>query len=62
MGVFVMGAQVEVETAGLGGVEFYLGQEIAPGFFAWLVPTSPQRALVGLLSRRSSGLYLRKLM
>ena len=62
VGDFVMGAQAEVETTGVDEIEVYLGQEIAPGFFAWLVPTSPQRALVGLLSRRSSGLYLRKLM
>ncbi|MFC1864497.1 geranylgeranyl reductase family protein [Chloroflexota bacterium] len=62
VGDFVMGAQAEVETTGVDEVEVYLGQKIAPGFFAWLVPTSPQRALVGLLSRRSPGLYLRKLM
>jgi len=59
---FVMGAQAEVETTGVDEVEVYFGQEVAPGFFAWLVPTSSNRALVGLLSRRSPGLYLRKLM
>ncbi len=59
---FVMGAQAEVETTGVDEVEVYLGQEIAPAFFAWLVPTSPLRALVGLLSRHSSGRYLKKLM
>ncbi len=62
IGDFVIGVQAEVETTGVDEVEVYLGQEIAPAFFAWLVPTSPQRALVGLLSRRSPGLYLRKLM
>ena len=62
VGDFVMGAQAEVETTGIDEVEVYLGREIAPAFFAWLVPTSPQRALVGLMSRRSPGLYLRKLM
>ncbi len=61
-GDFVMGAQTEVEVVGVDEVEVYLGQEIAPGFFAWLVPTSPHRALVGLLSRRSPGLYLKKLI
>ena len=62
VGDFVIGAQAVVETIGVDEVEVYFGQEIAPAFFAWLVPTSPQRALVGLLSRRSPGLYLRKLM
>ncbi len=62
VGDFVMGVQAEVETTGVDEVEVYLGQKIAPAFFAWLVPTSPQRALVGLLSRRSPGFYLRRLM
>jgi len=59
---FVMGAQAEVETIGIDEVEVYFGQEIAPGFFAWLVPTSPQVARLGLLSRHSPQLYLKKLM
>jgi len=59
---FVVGAQAEVGTIGVEEVEVYFGQEIAPGFFAWLVPTSPQTALVGLLSRYRPGFYLRKLM
>ena len=62
VGDFVVGVQADVETMGVDEVEVYFGQEIAPGFFAWLVPTSPQRALAGLLSRRSPELYLRKLI
>ena len=61
-GDFCMGVQAEVETMGIDEVEVYLGQEIAPGFFAWLVPISPRRARVGLLSRHNPGLYLRRLM
>ena len=61
-GDFIMGAQTEVETNGVDGVEVYFGQEVAPDFFAWLVPTLPQRALAGLLSRRSPGLYLKKFL
>jgi len=61
VGDFVIGAQVEVETRGIDEVEVYLGREVAPGFFAWLVPITPTKALVGLLSRRSPGFYLRKL-
>ncbi|MFC1974667.1 NAD(P)/FAD-dependent oxidoreductase [Chloroflexota bacterium] len=59
---FVMGAQAEVETEGVDEVEIYFGHEIAPAFFAWVVPTLPHRALVGLLSRRRPGSYLRRLM
>jgi flavin-dependent dehydrogenase len=62
IGDSVLGAQVEVIAPGINDVEVYCGQEIAPGFFAWLVPTSPGCALVGLLSRRSPGIYLEKLL
>jgi geranylgeranyl reductase family protein len=59
---FVLGAQAEVNVKGLQEVEVYLGQEIAPGFFGWLVPTSAGKALAGLLSRRSPGSRLRNLL
>ena len=59
---FVMGVQAEVTADGIDMVEVYLGEEVAPGFFAWLVPTSPGRALVGLLSRKNPADYLRRLM
>ena len=62
IGDFVMGAQAEVETVGVDEIEIYFGQEIAPGFFAWLVPTSPPKALVGLALHHRSRFYLRKLM
>jgi len=62
VGDFAVGTQAEVEVSGVDEVEVYFGQEIAPGFFAWLVPTSPQRALVGLLARRNPGLYLKRLL
>jgi len=62
IGDFVMGAQAEVNTAGVDEVEVYFGHEVAPGFFAWLVPTAPGTARVGLLSRRNSKAYLDKLI
>jgi len=61
-GDFVTGAQAEVETREIDEIEVYFGREIAPGFFAWLVPTLPSKARVGLLSRRSPELYLKRLM
>ncbi len=61
-GDFVIGVQAEVEATAVDEVEVYFGKEIAPGFFAWLVPTSPQRALVGLLARRKPGFYIKRLM
>jgi len=58
---FITGAQSEVtikEGGALDEIEIYLDQNVAPGFFAWLVPTSPQRALAGLFSRRAPKKHL----
>ncbi|MFC1924811.1 geranylgeranyl reductase family protein [Chloroflexota bacterium] len=59
---FVMGAQVEVETDIDEEVELYFGNNIAPGFFGWFVPSSQGRALVGLLSRHHTGSYLKSFL
>jgi geranylgeranyl reductase family protein len=58
----VVGAQIEVGITSINEIEVYMGNKIAPGFFAWLVPTSSQKALVGLLSRHNPKEYLRKLL
>jgi len=62
VGDFAMGVQAVVLAAGLEEVEVYLGHKIAPAFFAWLVPTSPGRALVGLLARSRASFHLKKLI
>ncbi|HXX59622.1 MAG TPA: NAD(P)/FAD-dependent oxidoreductase [Dehalococcoidales bacterium] len=59
---FVMGAQAEVATRDAHEIEVFLGSKTAPGFFGWLVPSAPGKALVGLLSRRSPPAYLRALL
>ncbi len=51
---FVVGAQATVSTRDVGDVEVHLGQQVAPGFFSWLVPTRPGQALVGLLARQQA--------
>jgi len=61
-GDFAMGVQAEVETVSLDEVEVYLGKKIAPEFFAWLVPTSPNRGLVGLLGRHRVKFYINRLI
>lgn len=61
----VIGAQAEVflnEPEAQEEVEVYLGNQIAPGFFAWLVPTCGGKGLAGLVSRHHVGLYLRKFL
>ncbi len=62
VGDLVIGAQAEVSIDGHSELEVYFDQGVAPGFFAWLVPTVPKRALVGLFSRRTPGRHLRMLL
>jgi flavin-dependent dehydrogenase len=59
---FLVGAQVEIEAKNVNEFEIYFGQEIAPGAFAWLVPTSANKAYVGLLATSQAKLHLQKLL
>lgn len=61
-GDFMVGAQAEVNADSIGEMEIYFDQDTAPGFFAWLVPTTPNRALAGLFCRRNPIGHLRSLM
>lgn len=54
---YVQTAQVEVELEGPAGVEVYLGREVAPGGFAWVVPFARgerRHARVGLMCDSSA--------
>jgi geranylgeranyl reductase family protein len=59
---FLVGAQVEVEAKNVDEFEIYFGQEVAPGAFAWLVPTSTNKAYVGLLATSQAKLHLQKFL
>jgi len=54
VGDFATGAQAEVQVADDDAVHIFFGRDLAPDFFAWLVPTRPGRALAGLISRRGA--------
>ncbi|MDO8491619.1 MAG: NAD(P)/FAD-dependent oxidoreductase [Dehalococcoidia bacterium] len=62
VGDYIAGAQAEVDSPGLEETELYFGQSVAPGFFAWLVPTTPGKALAGLFSRKNPGAHLGTLL
>ncbi len=59
---FVIGAQAEVNMYDSGEVEIYFDQRLAPGGFAWLVPTRDNRGLAGLLTHQQPERYLNKLL
>ncbi|HRW83521.1 MAG TPA: NAD(P)/FAD-dependent oxidoreductase [Methanothrix sp.] len=57
-------AQVELpfEVSDPEQVEIFLGEKVAPGFFAWAIPASDGVARVGLSCRENACLYLRRLL
>jgi len=59
---FLIGAQAVVKTKSIDEIEVYFSQEVAPGFFAWLVPISADKALAGVISPYHAGLYLKKFL
>jgi digeranylgeranylglycerophospholipid reductase len=59
---FLIGAQAEVEAKKVDELEVYFGQKIAPGSFAWLVPSSVNKAYVGLLSTSQAKLHLQRFL
>jgi len=64
--MFVNGAHAEVENVDYvmqDSVEVFLGENYAPGFFAWIAPKKDNRAKVGLaVSKGNPREYLRKFM
>ena len=62
IGKCTVGAQAEVTTCGVDEVEIYLDHELAPGAFAWLVPTSDGRGLAGLLTERQADFHLKNFL
>jgi digeranylgeranylglycerophospholipid reductase len=59
---FVLGAQAQVAVNGIDEVEVYFDQKLTPGGFAWLVPTTDKRGLVGLLTRSQADSSLENLL
>jgi len=59
---FILGAQAEVDINGVDEVEVYFDQSLAPGGFAWLVPTADNKGLAGLLTRRQADFHLKNLL
>lgn len=55
---FLFGAQTEVK-AEINEVEVYFDQQLAPGGFAWLVPTSAGRGLAGVISKQRASPFLK---
>lgn len=59
---FLGGAQIQVPFQGEEGTHVYFGCGVAPGSFAWWVPTQQGIARVGLLSENNPRLHIKRLL
>ncbi len=59
---YIMGAQAEVDFEGEQEVHVFLGNKIAPGSFAWLVPLGNGRAKIGLSTKKRARIYFNRLL
>ena len=48
---YMVASQIEVTAGEIEGIKLYTGNDVAPGSFAWLVPTHDSLALLGAVSR-----------
>jgi len=59
---YVQGVQTEVAIEGVKETEIYMGNDIAPGSFAWVVGLKDGRAHIGLTTKQDSILFLRRFL
>jgi geranylgeranyl reductase family protein len=59
---FLNGAQVEGSFSDAGTTTLFFGRDIAPGAFAWSVPSGPGRARIGVLTHKDPRACLRGLI
>ncbi len=58
-GECLQGAEAVLDVDGVKGAEVYVGRDIAPESFAWVVPMSSERARIGMTTRENADLFLR---
>lgn len=56
------GIQTEVMMEGVNDVEVYLGNDIAPGSFGWVVPINDETTKIGLITRKNPSVYLKNFL
>lgn len=59
---FLQGAEAELDVDGVGETEVYVGRDIAPGSFAWVLPMSAEKAKIGMTTRGNADLFLRSFL
>jgi digeranylgeranylglycerophospholipid reductase len=58
----LQGAETELNVDGVREAEIYVGRDIAPGSFAWVVPMNSQRAKIGMTTGENADLFVRSFL
>ena len=59
---FMFGIQTDVTMEDIGDIEVYFGEAVAPGSFAWAVPTNGKSAKAGLIVKKDPVNFLKKFL
>lgn len=59
---FLFGIQTDVKMEEVSDVEVYFGEKIAPGSFAWVVPTNGESAKIGLITKENPADLLKRFL
>ncbi len=59
---FLKGAQVECDAPGAATTTLFFGRDVAPGAFAWSVPSGRGRARIGVLTQKDPKACLHRLL
>jgi flavin-dependent dehydrogenase len=57
---YIYGIQSEITIKQNGYPEIFVGKDVTPGAFAWVVPVSKEKARIGLLAKRNPHVYFEK--
>jgi digeranylgeranylglycerophospholipid reductase len=59
---FMFGIQTDVTMEDIGDIEVYFGEAVAPGSFAWVVPTNGRSGKAGLIVKKDPANFLKKFL
>lgn len=59
---FINGAQVELEDTEINDPSVFVGNQVAPGAFAWNIPLNNHRTRLGLITEKDATAFLKKLV
>ena len=59
---FLFGIQTDVTMEDVGDIEVYFGEAVAPGSFAWVVPTNGRSAKAGLIVKEDPAGFLKRFL